>query len=515
MKFDIIGSDIQASFPGCGFSAAAPKSDILAAKIGFPDMTAEDGCIYLINDIPHGVSAVGNEPANIICLAEHGSHIMGCNIILVASQDLMIPVFNHIQDMLVKENEVSSLARYALTSNVTIQDIVNRITAVLGNPVVVADLGHKILAMSDVDLDDSAWSRFRSLGCLPYNHETVDQLNSFFEGIKNGRKVIMEDGLHKKNYSIRATLTSGKTVIGQIVAHSHFREFVKADVDTMETLSGIVSLALVQRSFVRPDMYTVSDYMISDLVRGTLKNEEDIQNWLQFMNWRLKKYLYLIIVRWDGEAKSVDVLDACATDFRRILPEGLGTIIDGDLVMFFSLNHEIDEGSGLLELLDERLCQAEARAILSSRFSALGEMSSQYVKAKTVLDINLLIGRPERLHRAEAGMLELMFHIVGKEYDLMEFCHPLIRKLQEYDTQNNTDFIKYLRAYIFSGRNFSRAAAKLYTHRNTVIYRIKRIGELMDIDLQEEEMLFHFEFSLYLLNYIEFISGAKKPGEFV
>lgn len=513
MKFDIIASDIESTFPGCGFSVSDSNADIHLSKIGLHGDHL-GSCIYLVEELPDLAANPSDESISLICPAKYGDseYAMKYNLILVPSNDLMIPVFNRIQDMLAKENEVSSLARYALTNNASLQEIVNRITAILGNPVVVADAGHKILAMSDIELDDSAWNRFRSMGFLPYNHETIDQFNYFFDSIKRGRRVIMEDGRHKKNFVLRAALMSGKTVIGQIIVHSYFREFIKADIDTMETVSGLVSMVMVRRSFVRPDMYTVSDYMISELVRGTLANEEDIYNWLKFMDWKLKKYLYLIIVRWDSSVDNIDDLDARAAAIREILPQGLGTIVDGDLVVLFSLESEADEKRGLLDLLEGKLIEKEAYAILSPGFFSLSQVNDQYTKAKAILDIELLTGDRKRLYRAEDGMLELMFHITGKEHDLMDFCHPLIRKLQDYDSQNNTDFIKYLKAYIGSGRSFIRAAERLYTHRNTVRYRIGRIGEILNADLQEEKILFNFELSLYLLDYIECIKGDNKKN---
>lgn len=511
MNFDVIGLNVERKFIGCTFSTRSQTTNILMSKLGLPGDKWEENCIYLITEDLREANIPSFEGANIICAKEHISpeNALCCNVILVPSRELLIPVYNHVQALLAKENEMSALSRYVLTSNVSLQQAVALCAEKLGNPIVVTDLGKNILAMSAFPPGMSL-ERCKELGYLPFDRKAQDSSPSIFEACEREAHI---GGNLKKEYVMLAPLRTGNAVIGYISVHSQSKKFDMEDINALETVAGLVSLVLTRQFPASFDLRTARDYFISDLVRGALTDSEEIENRLRFMDWHLKKYIYLLLVRWEGNGHNVEMLEARASALAKLLPDGHYSILDGDMVALFSLDAELDAKSKLHQALEEHLARDGARGIISPSFTSLGDVASQYRQARTIFDINLKIKRAEHLYRAEDGVLELILHTVGKEYNLYDLCHPLIRKLIRYDQEHKTDFTKYLRAYICSGRNFTSAAAKLYTHRNTVIYRISRINELLDFDFRSQDTVFCFELSFCILNYLDALEGKRKLGE--
>ena len=62
---------------------------------------------------------------------------------------------------------------------------------------------------------------------------------------------------------------------------------------------------------------------------------------------------------------------------------------------------------------------------------------------------------------------------------------PEIRRLIEFDKNHSTDYFSTLCCYIFEYGDTTKAAAKLYIHRNSLIYRIKKCEEIMGVDLSD------------------------------
>jgi DNA-binding PucR family transcriptional regulator len=91
----------------------------------------------------------------------------------------------------------------------------------------------------------------------------------------------------------------------------------------------------------------------------------------------------------------------------------------------------------------------------------------------------------------------------------VDYCHPLVRQLKRYDEREGKDFLATLRAYILAGRSYTRAAELLGMHRNSVIYRMKQIEEILDFDFSKEKFVFHLELSFRILDYIR----AEKEGK--
>lgn len=51
--------------------------------------------------------------------------------------------------------------------------------------------------------------------------------------------------------------------------------------------------------------------------------------------------------------------------------------------------------------------------------------------------------------------------------------------------------------YVFNFRSTSMTAAALGVHRNTVLYRLARVQELLGLDLQDDELRERLMFSLF------------------
>ena len=59
--------------------------------------------------------------------------------------------------------------------------------------------------------------------------------------------------------------------------------------------------------------------------------------------------------------------------------------------------------------------------------------------------------------------------------------HPALRQLYEYDMKNHTEYLSTLICYLQNNCSVSAAAEKLFIHRNSLQYRIKKIEELLNM----------------------------------
>lgn len=76
------------------------------------------------------------------------------------------------------------------------------------------------------------------------------------------------------------------------------------------------------------------------------------------------------------------------------------------------------------------------------------------------------------------------------------FSHPALLILKEYDRKNHTDLLNTLEVYLTCERNYVRTAERLFIHRNSLLYRLKRIEELTDIDLEDPDVRLYLILSL-------------------
>ncbi len=90
------------------------------------------------------------------------------------------------------------------------------------------------------------------------------------------------------------------------------------------------------------------------------------------------------------------------------------------------------------------------------------------------------------------GIFRLFFDTEINE-EMRKLFDENLLKLKIYDDKNSTVLVKTLIAYLKENRNLGKTAEKLYIHRNTIKYRIKRIQEILDCDLKDDEAVFNIK----------------------
>ena len=70
------------------------------------------------------------------------------------------------------------------------------------------------------------------------------------------------------------------------------------------------------------------------------------------------------------------------------------------------------------------------------------------------------------------------------------FAFKTLLELYRYDQEHNTNNLELLYVYLVNDRKATETAEITHMHRNNVIYRISRISEMADIDLDDAQVRF-------------------------
>ena len=93
--------------------------------------------------------------------------------------------------------------------------------------------------------------------------------------------------------------------------------------------------------------------------------------------------------------------------------------------------------------------------------------------------------------------------------DIVYLIHPAIIHLTRYDKKHNNNLRDVLYYYLRNSRNLVKTAADTYMHRNTVINKINRIEELIDLDLEDDALRQRLIFSCQIIRYYEKVLNLK------
>lgn len=108
-----------------------------------------------------------------------------------------------------------------------------------------------------------------------------------------------------------------------------------------------------------------------------------------------------------------------------------------------------------------------------------------FEEAQEALRVAHALGRKSgTISFANLGLLHWLHHlpaVVAEENAYLQH----VRALAAYDAEHQSDLLPSLRAYLDQGGSLVDGATVLYIHRNTLLHRLKRIEELLDLDLRD------------------------------
>lgn len=100
------------------------------------------------------------------------------------------------------------------------------------------------------------------------------------------------------------------------------------------------------------------------------------------------------------------------------------------------------------------------------------------------------------LHFGNLGALRLIFHLANNP-ELRSFQRDMLGPLEEYDRLHRGEFVQTLEAFFRAGGNHVQAAREIHVHRNTLIYRLDRIRDLLGgADLENADIRLNLQLAL-------------------
>jgi DNA-binding PucR family transcriptional regulator len=84
----------------------------------------------------------------------------------------------------------------------------------------------------------------------------------------------------------------------------------------------------------------------------------------------------------------------------------------------------------------------------------------------------------------DTGAYRLLLPAMSEDpAELQRFYDETVAPLVAYDEQYETDLVQTLETFLDADGNVAGTAARLYTHRHTVRYRLERVKDLSGLDV--------------------------------
>jgi len=171
-----------------------------------------------------------------------------------------------------------------------------------------------------------------------------------------------------------------------------------------------------------------------------------------------------------------------------------------------------------LEKLERILESHGAVAATSGNARELGAIDVPFAIACHILAASSRTSRlkPKRIYTQDEHGIYYIFSLLQDQFverfgreDPLALLHPGVVTLLRYDREHRTDLSETLFLFLANDRNLKVTATRMFTHRNTIYNKMKKIREIIGSDLDDSKIRFNLQFSHLLLSYLEEIRHAK------
>ena len=230
----------------------------------------------------------------------------------------------------------------------------------------------------------------------------------------------------------------------------------------------------------------------ANILASCIRNENTSRDQLEFIGTTCARPYALVIVScmtYRSKAETNDVLEF----LKKTSTSNVATYANGQIIIltaYADARHIIDAISKL-----EKQCKTTS--VISLPFENMSTISQQYELALYCLS------RAGTYHVVDAKDWALPFikKSITESLNLDGLTHPALAKLAHYDELNQSNLLQTLKVYLEHDRNAQRCANMLYLHRNSLQYRVRRIQEIADIDLDDPEERTYLRLSFILCGY--------------
>lgn len=97
---------------------------------------------------------------------------------------------------------------------------------------------------------------------------------------------------------------------------------------------------------------------------------------------------------------------------------------------------------------------------------------------------------------ADGAALDALLAGLQPAERMLAFYEARLGTLRDYDQRHHADLVGTLEAYFATGGSLAATAERLQTHRNTVLYRLRRIEALSQARLRDPQVALELQVAL-------------------
>lgn len=418
----------------------------------------------------------------------------------------------------------------AILSGKGINGIIDSLYHFIHTPVVLVDSRWRLLAMCD---PEGALSELK-LNTRGFPQEFMDSVPKMAVGKAN--LLTRSFPGTKSELIVRITqLEDASSIYGYVMAFETEKKLDWMDFVAFESATTPLVLERVKAKQLNEVRHQIRQDFFDDLLQGRIDSVNAASSLAEIHHMDIHKtYLSMVIKLTGPPADGKDCEDQ-RNRFLKLKNEIIAisdskaqahnftavSIHRSNLIISFIPIPKAQERTHTWEILDG--FPEEAAEAISQEFDidfqiGIGTPISDYLNLRaSYFQANEAI---RHAHDEERGavcyyenfMVDQLIDNISDQKILETFVNMSLGTLRDHDREHGTNLVKTLETYFEYNGNVSIAAKRLFLHRNSLIYRMDRIKDILNSDLKNPSELLTLQIGLRVLRVLESRRPQNPPS---
>jgi hypothetical protein len=359
----------------------------------------------------------------------------------------------------------------------------------MANPIIVFNNNISIIGTAGSikgPTEGTFWEKVNVPGFVLDSFYTPEEIRTISQNIAQKSEEIVK--INPKNDPAHSTLgmniwIDGKLYggIGTVDMNEPFTEGQK---ETLLIISKVLKMYFKNHSVY---MQIAEDKVnwVDSLLDGVDISTDIITNYLSRFQWKLDDYFCIVTFTASTDIKIPIISILGIKQINDFFSDALVSIYDEHIVMIIRCADKLQPHGKKKERLEQFLKKdIMLRCGVSMVFNNFMQLRYYYTQSKFAAS-QFKQSLSPTICLYEDCQAEHVLHALSLGADLRCFCHPGILSLWESGNESQRDLVHCLYHYFLNGRNISATADAIHIHRNTLIYRLDKAEEVLNIDIKQ------------------------------
>lgn len=289
----------------------------------------------------------------------------------------------------------------------------------------------------------------------------------------------------------------------EVVLNNYLEENMEGILKTAATLLAIFFL---KKYYIAEIEQKYISSFLSDLFRGVL-DVKQIEKKALYYGWKPGDTFLVAFIHLESEKSTIKLTEALMELVHLIPKEHFYIHIESDCIhLMLHLGKALETHTAYeqmtktLQKLDCHVTKMYGAIKFHSGISSLANHPRQLpLKIEEAADALQFckIFHNTIMKFEDMGSLRMLASYSHRD-NLEQIISPAIRKLADYDKQNNTQYLDTLDSLLGNNLNLSKTAKELFIHYKTMLHRMDRICNIAEISLEDRQQRLDIELGVKL-----------------